>query len=227
VRYLHIIVEGDTEEKFVNSLLKKHFANFDTYVHCRKLRTGWSGNIQMKGGLLKYAKFRDDVLRWIHSDGNRNNVWYSSMIDLYGFPVDIQSPYNESIRAIQNTYERVAQLEKAIAEDISHHRFIPYVQIHEFEALVLVDPDKLLELFIGKKTAVNRLKREIAGISPELINDNPHTAPSKRILNYLPDYERLKSVAGPLITEEIGLAVLREACPHFNQWILKLEDLTD
>jgi len=226
VRYLHIVVEGDTEERFVNDLLAKHFANFGTYVHCRKLRTGWSGNVQMKGGLLKYPKFRDDVLRWIRADRNRDNVWYSSMIDLYGFPVDDQSPYSKIIRLLPNAYDKVAQLEEAIAQDINHDRFIPYIQLHEFEALVLVDPEKLLDLFIGENTQVVRLKREIAEIPPELINDDPHSAPSKRIQKYLPPYEKIKSFAGPLIAEEIGLTTIREACPHFNQWISKLEELS-
>lgn len=32
-------------------------------------------------------------------------------------------------------YERVARLEKAFGDSINHLRFMPYLQLHEFEAL--------------------------------------------------------------------------------------------
>jgi len=223
--HLHIVVEGDSEERFVNDVLAKYLIQFDIYATCRKLQTGWNGNIPAKGGLLKYIKFRNDILRWVEADRQMENVWYSSMLDLYAFPIDDQSPYTADIRRIEDPYRKIALLEAAISANINHTRFIPYVQLHEFETFLMVDPDRLLELFVDRRTGINRLKRNIGITQPELINDSPQTAPSKRIIEFVPEYEGLKSSAGPLIAEDIGLARLREACPHFNEWVAKLENL--
>ena len=80
-------------------------------------------------------------------------------------------------------------MEEAIGKDIDHPHFIPYVQLHEFEALLLTDPGKLLSFYPDKKTAVVRLQNEISGMHPEEINEEPTTAPSKRIIRYIPEYE--------------------------------------
>jgi hypothetical protein len=225
--HLHIVVEGDSEERFVNEVLAKYLIRFDIYATCRKLQTGWHGNIPAKGGLLKYIKFRNDILRWVEADRQMENVWYSSMLDLYAFPIDDQSPYTADIRRIDDPYRRIAALEAAISVNINHARFIPYVQLHEFETFIMVDPDRLLELFVDRRTGIIKLRGEIEGKLPELINDSPRTAPSKRIIKFIPEYQGLKSSAGPLIAEDIGIPRLREACPHFNEWVTKLENLAE
>jgi len=61
--------------------------------------------------------------------------------------------------------------------------------------------------------------------SPELINDGAETSPSKRIIREIPAYENLKSTAGPAVAQKIGLITIRQKCPHFDQWIQKLESL--
>lgn len=228
MKYLNIIVEGSTEEVFVNDVLVKHFASLGIFVSARKIKTGWDrlNNKPSKGGLLKYVKFRNDVLRWIESDRNQPEFWYTSMIDLYAFPKDDMSPYRESIQGISDHYEKINTLEVAIAKDINHPRFIPYVQLHEFESFLLVNPDKLITMCPNGLTGINRLKREIENKNPEEINETPQSAPSKRIINHLPDYKVQKAQVGPLVAEDIGLTVLRQNCRHFNDWITKLENIT-
>jgi hypothetical protein len=73
VKYINIIVEGNSEEAFVNDVLVKHFASLNIFVSSRKIKTGWDklNNKPAKGGLLKYIKFRNDVLRWIKADRNQ------------------------------------------------------------------------------------------------------------------------------------------------------------
>jgi hypothetical protein len=227
MKYLNIIVEGSSEEIFVNDLLVNHFASLNIFVSARKIKTGWDrlNNKPSKGGLLKYIKFRNDVLRWIESDRNQNQFWYSSMLDLYAFPKDEQSPYNTNIQSIINPYQKIAELETAIAKDINHPKFIPYVQLHEFEAFLLVDPDRLITMYPGEQSGIARLKKEIGNRKPEEINETKQTAPSKRIIKYLPDYEGQKAQVGPLVALEIGLTALRKNCPHFNDWITKLENI--
>jgi hypothetical protein len=227
MKYINIVVEGSSEEAFVNDVLVAHFASLEIYMSSRKIRTGWDrlNKNPTKGGLLKYIKYRNDVLRWIKSDRNNSQFWYTSMIDLYAFPKDDKSPYQPDIVAISNHYKRIKALEKAIADDINHPRFMPHIQLHEFETFLLVDPDKLLIMYPDRQTGISRLKKDIDGLKPEDINESQHTAPSKRIIKYLPDYEDQKAQVGPLVAREIGLAKLRMKCPHFNDWISRLESI--
>lgn len=227
MKNLHIIVEGSSEETFVNDVLVKHFAALNIFVSARKIKTGWDriNNKPAKGGLLKYIKFRNDVLRWIQSDNGRANTFYTSFIDLYAFPKDAESPYTAQIQSIVDPYQKIAALETAIGQNISHRNFIPYVQLHEFEALLLVEPDRLLTMYPDGQTGITRLKRDIGNTNPEEINESPQTAPSKRIIQYLPNYEGQKAQVGPLVAEDIGLNLLRQKCPHFNEWINKLENI--
>lgn len=59
---------------------------------------------------------------------------------------------------------------------------------------------------------------------PENINDNPETAPSKRLLSLYPSYS--KTINGSVIFNKIPLSHIRNKCPHFNEWVTKLESLT-
>ena len=227
MKHLNFIVEGSSEEAFVNEVLEPHFRSINVYVSARKIRTGWDrlNNKPAKGGLLKYIQFRNDVLRWIQSDRANPIFWYTSMIDLYAFPKDDLSPYSDAIKSINDPYQKIDALESAIAQNIDHPRFIPYVQLHEFEAFLLVNPDRLILMYPDQQSGINRLKRNIGNKDPEKINESEHSAPSKRIIKYLPDYENQKAQVGPLVAEDIGLSELRRKCPHFNAWITRLEEL--
>jgi hypothetical protein len=65
----------------------------------------------------------------------------------------------------------------------------------------------------------------VAGFRPEEINEGATTAPSKRIIRHLPVYERSKVRVGAAAAAAIGLPALREKCPHFNDWLSRLESL--
>jgi len=98
---------------------------------------------------------------------------------------------------------------------------IPYIQLHEFEALLFSDPSAFLEAFPGNQRAVDRLTAIRARFrNPEEINLIPGKAPSKRILDVLPDYQ--KPVAGMLIAQRIGVARIRQECRHFDEWLSRL-----
>jgi Domain of unknown function (DUF4276) len=227
MKFLNVVVEGSAEEAFVNEVLVNHFAPLSVFVSSRKIKTGWDrlGNKPAKGGLFKYIKFRNDLLRWIESDRGRENTWYSSMLDLYAFPKDDRSPYTMAIQQLTDPFAKVKALEKAMAADVSHANFIPYVQLHEFEAFLMVDPEQLMLMYPDNKNGIDRLKKEIGSMNPEEINDSPQSAPSKRIMKYVPTYEGQKAQVGPLVAADIGLSNLRASCKHFNEWITTMEDV--
>jgi hypothetical protein len=114
----------------------------------------------------------------------------------------------------------------AIGASIGDRRFLPYVQLHEFEALVLADPIRLGDFYPARRSEAGRLA-EMAkqARTPEHIDEGARTAPSKRIIDQIPEYEGGKRAAAPIVLERIGLNLLRQACPHFGAWLTCLESL--
>jgi hypothetical protein len=109
MKYINIIVEGSSEENFVNDVLVKHFANLQIYVSAQRIKTGWDklNNKPAKGGLLKYIQFKNDIIRWIDSDYGRADTYYTSFIDLYAFPRDKDSPLTMEIQKILDPYRKI------------------------------------------------------------------------------------------------------------------------
>lgn len=142
------------------------------------------------------------------------------MVDFYRLPADF--PGIAESRAIPDPVKKVEFIEQRFSDDLHHRRFVPYIQLHEFEALLFSDPKKFSGAFPSLGANLERLeaiRRRFQ--TPEHINEGDDTAPSKRIFSLLPEY--VKAVAGPLIAKQIGLAKLREQCHHFNQWLERLE----
>jgi len=221
---LHIIAEGQTEEKFINDLLVPYLAKYQIFVdvHCITNKFDKKQNKYYRGGLLNYPKLKKDIQLWIKQEEHNENCWFTTMVDLYAFPQE-NSPYTKEIQSITDKYEKIAQLEKHFFDDISFQRFIPYVQLHEFEAFVFCNLPLLSEIFINKKREIAQLINSVsAHENPELINEGRETAPSKRLIKFIPEYEEQKTTAGPLICEEIGINQLKEKCKHFNDWLTKI-----
>lgn len=227
---LHILAEGQTEEGFVNEILAPELATHDIVadVHC--ITTGRRRGTVFRGGLVNYEHLARDLTLWMKGDQNEDS-WFTTMFDFYGLPSNF--PGLGTLDPALGAPDRVAALEAGLHSDIMtrlaslpvSQRFIPYIQLHEFEALLFTDPGAFLEAFPSGTQAVRRLTAIRTKFpNPEDIDDKPQTAPSKRILDLLPDFQ--KPVAGLLIAQRIGLAAIRGACPHFNAWITRLLVLT-
>lgn len=219
---LHITAEGQTEQGFANKMLRSHLAQYQVMVSARCVLTSRDRrtNKEYRGGLYSYERVKNDIQDWIKGD-NHAECRFTTMFDFYALPKDF--PGYEEAKSQQDPYQKVKILEEYLQSDIGDWRFIPYIQLHEFEALILADPQKLEEEYLDQAQAIANLITMVGGGNPELINDGPSTAPSKRILKEIPGYS--KSTAGPAVTERIGIEILREKCPHFNGWISLLEQL--
>jgi hypothetical protein len=212
-----ILVEGQTEETFVRDILGPYLWNFNVFctpkvATTKRVATG----PDFKGGIVSYGKLKFDIKRLLEDSSIR---LVTTMIDYYGFSSRV--PFKNKISG-SNCFQRVKILEKLFAADIGDRRFSPYLQMHEFEAMIFVEPgelDKVSHTLTSRELLETRNKFK----SPEEINDNPCTAPSKLIIRAFPSYR--KTVHGPLIIRRIGLEKIRRQCEHFNQWISKLEKL--
>ena len=223
---LHIIAEGATEETFVNTVLAPELGQVGVFADTHSVTTGRRHGRSVRGGFLRYEHLARDLTLWMKQDQNPVS-WFTTMVDLYALPADF--PGREIPSPHLATRDRVVRLEAALAQDITQRldglpvasRFIPYLQTHEFEALLFADASGFLEAFPGRQDAVDGLTAiRTRFATPEDIDDGADTAPSKRILGIVPDYE--KPVSGPLIAQRIGLAAIRRECPHFACWVSRL-----
>jgi hypothetical protein len=223
VRYvrLNVLVEGFTEETVVRTLLAPALATQRIYAIARSVETSTRHGAHFRGGLSKYAKARRDIVRWLAED---RGAYLTTMFDLYHLPVDF--PGLTEAKRLTNCFQRAAHLEAAAAADVPDKRFIPYVQLHEFEGLLFSDIGEI-DLVLSTLGAGSH-PRALATIrdafpTPEEIDDGEDSAPSKRLLALYPAYDKV--VFGALIAERIGLTKMRAACPHFHGWLTKLEAL--
>lgn len=224
MKRLHVTAEGQTEESFVNQTLKQSLAQYGVYVDVRCVLTGRRRCREFRGGITNYARAKYDIMRWLKEEQHNTDVAFTTMFDYFALPDDF--PGYVAARKEQDSYAKVAVIEKAFAEDIDDPRFIPYIQLHEFEALLFAEPQKFEIEYFDRPEGIKQLCRIAAEFgNPELINHGIKTAPSKRIIEIYSDYEGNKPAIGSMIAHEIGIETLKRACAHFNEWIGKLETL--
>lgn len=221
---LRMTVEGQTEQAFASQLLTPHLARWGVMLGRPRLTGPVSrrrGRIPRGGMFNTFAHALGDMKRWLREDANRD-VRFTMMVDLYSLPSDF--PGYEEAMDQRDPYRRVEVLEAELAEEIQDDRFIPYLQIHEFEALILSQPDVFGRLFEHRDREVQALVDICRQYdTPEKIDDGQQTHPKARIKALLPDYD--ENVDGPLSATDIGLEVIRNKCPHFDEWLTRLEQL--
>lgn len=219
---LYVTVEGQTEKLFADMALKPHLAGFAIDVRPRVVVT--NRKLGKRGGILDFDKIKGDVARLMKQD-KRAEARFTTMIDLYALPSEFPG-WDEAHKKIKPD-ERVLILEQALAVEFDEPRFLPFIQLHEFEALLYCDLTELQRRIAGSEAAISALQTEVDGKEPEEINEGATTAPSKRIISHLPVYERNKVRVGAATAAAIGLNTLRHRCPHFGGWLSKLEALGD
>jgi hypothetical protein len=201
MKRLYLTVEGQTEQAFVREVLGPHLYDFNVFVGKPRL-TGLhgrqGGRIPQGGMLHTFAHALADMKRWLREDRSPE-ARFSMMVDLYALPPDV--PGHAAARGLRAPCTQAEILEAALADEIKDQRFIPYIQVHEFEALLLAGPEKFTERF-------ERSESQIA---------------KARIKKYIAGYG--ETADGPSLAQAIGLHQIRQKCPHFDRWLTTLENL--
>ncbi len=202
-----IICEGDTEKEF-----------------CQLLRDYLGYNYGIKainlGGNCNWERIKCFVEKSLKS---QPNAIVTTMIDYYGLKGNTFPKWQESLD-IMDKRERVTFLENEMHRDIENslqNRFIPYLQLHEFEALLFNNLEVFEENF--EDTEYNKIELENVFSEfpdPEMINDTRETSPSHRLLDIIPDYNKI--VYGNLLVEDIGIVNIYNKNQHFREWIDKI-----
>jgi len=225
VKQLNVFCEGQTEQGFCAQVLQPHlFPSGDGIVHTLAVGEKSHHHIYGIGRRTRYEKVRKFILNTIKQREGKN-VYFTTLVDLHGLPHDFPGKA-ASVLVAANPTAYVLALEKALESDINHFRFIPYLQLHEYETILFADPDAFRIAFENCGAEIEQLKT-IAASEPSIehIDDGEETAPSKRIIKVIPEYEGRKSSAGPDIAELIGVNTIREKSPHFDAWLSRLEQI--
>ena len=225
---LLVHVEGQTEEDFVNFVLR------DYLLHCgyQSVSARIIGNARLRrrrGGIRPWLMVRKDIVNHLHEDPG---CVATTMVDFYGLPQHGDRAWPGRAAAVgASGHQKASVVEEALRDDLAHEmgtdfditRFLPFVVVHEFEGLLFIDCAAFARGICRPdlEPSFSQIREGFA--TPEDIDDSPVTAPSKRVEELVPGYE--KPLFGALAILEIGLDPIRVECPHFDAWLRQLESL--
>jgi hypothetical protein len=217
---VHVICEGQTEETFVNELLGPHLHAFNVFTQAALV-----GKPGQKGGNVTTDRMARDVrLRLTHD----KHAWCTTFFDYYGLAADFAGkPAAEKMPSFSKKADIIETALRAhiltLTDETAIRRFIPYVQMYEFEGLLFSDPNQMATGLYTR--AINDKLTTIRSLfaTPEEINNHVTTAPSKRIQDVFPGYD--KQLGGILAALAVGLPKIRQECRRFDGWVRQLESI--
>ena len=209
---LIFIVEGDSEQRFINEHLVSYLALKypGVAMHAQKITTNRKKNV--KGGNVNYELLKNEIRRTYAQGG----VLITTFMDFFRLPTDYPG-YTQDVK-------QISQIEDAIRVDCSSiippTSFLPYIQKHEFETLLFANSAGFSKVVGGAE--MNEILNVLKKFStPEDINGSPETAPSKRLLSIF-NYKKVADSA--LVMKDVDIDSLRNRCPRFDAWVGRLED---
>lgn len=225
------VVEGRSEKAFLDRVVAPYLGGREVF-----LRTTLVGKPGHKGGTRSWLSVRGDLVRHLQSNKPTWRVFVTTMFDYFRMPSTGQGawpgrqaagslPHDQKAPRVE--MDMHADLCRSMGSSFDPRLFVPYVQMHELEALLFASITALERAFPEQAKAIATLSQSTESLEPEEINDSPQSAPSKRIINLLPEYGDAKVRAVEDALSYIGLPALRARCPHFGQWIRTLETLCE
>ena len=214
-----VSVEGQTEERFVKRVLQPFFCARDIYIEPIIVNTKRTPTGFYKGGSIKF----DKAIRELKLLLNPKYSLVTTFYDYYGLD-ETFLPRQQ----FDDPYLMINKIEENISTTIGNPKFLPYIQLHEFEAFLFIDSNVTCNNLLncnrlGISNSINNAM-STTNNNPELINNSRATAPSKRIIQVYAGYQ--KTLDGPGICEELGIQKIINSCPNFKKWIDNILDLT-
>ena len=217
---VYAIVEGKTEQIFIERILAPYLSPRGIYLRATQL-----SKPGQKGGDVRFDRVKHDVRNFLRQ---RADTYVSTFVDYYGLH---DWPALDRLDAGAAPYDVADKLgaaakqaiEIAFPETSAGRRFIPFVAVHEFEALLFSD-SAILAAELGIKSGeIDSVLKACGG--PEWIDNGPQTAPSKRLEQWCKPGPFGKTTDGIRIAEKIGIEKMRRQCPLFDGWLKRLEEL--
>lgn len=215
---LLMLVEGQSEEIFVKQTLAPHLLQHGVFVQPIVL---WTKRLASGGGYRGGVSSWNQIRRSLLPLTSDTDAWVTTLLDFYGLPEDVPG-YQDALLP-GNPRERVTGLETRLAAEINHQRFIPFLALHEFEAWVFCNATVLASHF-DRSDLADKVTQAVAYAGePELINHGKNTHPKARLQGMATGYKETSD--GPTLMGKIGIQAIRAACPHFAEWLVRLERL--
>ena len=223
-------VEGETEVAFVEEVLAPHLLGRG-YGAVGVRLLGNARQRDRRGGIRDWRAVRREIANGLKEDPGS---CATTMVDYYGLPQQGQRAWPGRARASKLPFlekagvvesELLAEVQREMGVRFEADRFVPYVMMHEFEALLFSDCEGFARGIDRPEVAVSLQAIRDGFASPEEIDDSPETAPSKRVESLVSGYQ--KPLMGALAALEIGLGAMRRECPHFRAWLGRLEALAE
>lgn len=213
-----IICEGQTEQVFCDRTLGPYFIAKEYHIQAPTIK-------HTRGGIVKWQILKKQIETHLETD---RSAFVTTLIDYYGLYQKHDFPNWEIAERIEEKNQRMNVLEIAMKNDIIdsfRNRFVPYLQLHEFEGLLFNEVD-IFHQQIPKTDLIG--VPELLQIfqeynNPEMINNNKHTSPSHRLQRIIAGYNKV--VYADILAEAIGLHRIKQKCPRFSNWIGVLENL--
>jgi hypothetical protein len=214
-----MLVEGQSEETFVKRTLTPHLAQYGVYVKSPVVL--WTKRLHGGGGFRGGVSSWNQIVRNLLPLTHDGNAWVSTLMDFYGLPEDF--PGLPEALGVGDPRRKVVALQERFATELNHQRFIPFFALHEFEAWLFSAPDTV-EAHFGKPHLADLLRIVIrqAG-EPERINHGADTHPKAQLYSLVGNYKETSDC--PTLLDKIGIAAIRAICPHFDDWLNRLEAL--
>lgn len=214
MKRLIIICEGPTEQAFCNDVLHDHLLTKDIALEAPTIK-------HSNGGIVAWDTLKKQIVRHL----NEGNSIVSLFVDYYRIRDSYHFPGWMESKSINNIYDRMHFLFEQMSLDIDENlrsRFIPYIQLHEFEGLLFSNIAVFQNNFTKQELDFQQLEDAINSVkTPEEINNGPATAPSERLKKAIKGYDKV--VYGACLASDIGLNTIRGKCILFNEWVMKLE----
>lgn len=224
---LFVHVEGETEETFVNELLRSYLRD-KGYISVSAKLLGNARARSRRGGITNWTSAKNDIVRHLKQDAN---IITTTMIDYYALPSGQpngwpgrDAPFNSSVEGKAQLLENAILSEIADEMNVSTEmcRFVPYVMMYEFEGLLFSDCNAFARGVDMPEIAAQLRDIRDQFDTPEHINDSPLTAPSKRVTSIIRNYQ--KPLYGYMAADAIGIKSIVSECHNFARWISRLED---
>lgn len=209
-----IVCEGETEQEFCKDVLESYFREKGIYLEYPTIK-------HSHGGIVSWGTLKKQLINHLYEGG----ALVTTFIDYYRIKDSYSFPGWGEAKRVENVYDKMRCLFRHMKNDLPEElrdRFIPYIQLHEFEGLLFSDISVFKSNFTSEELRFHQLEEAVeSAATPEEINNGPVTAPSVRLMKAVAGYDKV--VYGACLASEIGLAVIRSKCKLFGEWIETLE----
>lgn len=215
MKRLIIVCEGQTEQSFCQNVLSPYFLSKGIVVEAPTIK-------HSHGGIVPWETLKHQLVEHLHE----GDAVVTMLIDFYRIKDSYQFPGWEEAKTIKDSQDKMNGLFQDMLNDMPEelmNRFVPYIQLHEFEGLLFSDISAFRNNFMPAECDFDAIQSAIDEFeNPEDINNKPETAPSSRLMSAVAGYDKV--LYGTILAEETGLGTIRSKCPLFNSWIERIEE---